>query len=115
MELTDKDIVTNPFLYGEDILLYNLSQNNLSLRLVSRYQILTPYMCAKYVIFGGNAEKYGDCCEDRWIDDANILTLQSHITSDDLIDAHKLVFNEELSEERELLDMKREDKYQDSY
>jgi hypothetical protein len=34
MDLTDKDIRNNPFLYNEEQLLYNLKENNLSLRLV---------------------------------------------------------------------------------
>jgi hypothetical protein len=110
MELTDQDICNNPFLYSEKDILYNLSQNNLSLRLVYRYQSLTPYMCAKYVVFGGNNELYGDCCEDRWVCDADILRLQTHITEKELINAHNFVVNEELNEKKELNNMKREDK-----
>ncbi len=111
MELTDVDICNNPFLYSEKDILYNLSQNNLSLRLVYKYQFLTPYMCAKYIVFGGNDEKYGDCCEDRWICDADILRLQTHITEQELIYAHKFVLDEEVREKRELNNMKMEDKY----
>jgi hypothetical protein len=111
MELTDKDIRNNPFLYNEERLLYNLKENNLSLRLVSRYQKLTAYMCAKYIIFGGNDEKYGDCCEDRWISDYNILCLQPHLSQNELSNAHIFVLNEELNEKKELENMKKEDKY----
>lgn len=110
MELTDKDIRNNPFSYNEKQLLYNLSNDNLSLRIVSRYQKLTAYMCAKYVIFGGNDEKYGDCCEDRWLDDNDILRLQPHITREELSNAHTLVYYEEMNEEEELYNMGLEDK-----
>jgi hypothetical protein len=110
MELSDKDIINNPFLYNETHILYNLSKNNLSLRLVSKYQKLNAYMCAKYVVFGGNNEEYGDCCEDRWICDYDILRLQPHLSIKELIDAHTFVFNEELKEKNELIIMANEDK-----
>ena len=60
-ELTDNDIKNNKFMYTAEQLEYSIIHNNISLRIVSRYQFLTPYICAKYIIFGGNDEIYGDC------------------------------------------------------
>ena len=110
MELTDEDIINNSFFYNKKDLLYNLSENNLSLRLVSKYQKLNAYMCAKYVVFGGNNEEYGDCCEDRWLSNYDILRLQPHLTIKDLVDAHNFVLNEETNERNELIMMYYEDK-----
>ena len=58
IELTDNDIIKNK--YSPEQIEYSIIHNNLSLRVINRYQILTPYICAKYIIFGGNDEKYGD-------------------------------------------------------
>jgi hypothetical protein len=61
LTLSDRDLRNNPFKYDEAQILYTLQNECPSLRVISRYQKLTAYMCAKYVIFGGNGEKYGDC------------------------------------------------------
>ena len=63
--LTDRDIMTNQ--YDVDILEWNIVNSCLSLRKLVRYQKLTPYICAKYVVFGGRNEMYADCTEDAWI------------------------------------------------
>ena len=110
LDLTDNDIKKNKFLYHPDQIEYSIVNNCLSLRIVSRYQKLTPYICAKYVIFGGNEEKYGDCTEDRWIDDGDILRSQPHITQEDLSNAHCFVEEEEYNEINELKLMNIEDK-----
>ena len=102
LDLTDDDIRNNPHTYDEEQLLYTLKTYNVSLRILNRYQTLTPYICAKYVIFGGNCEKYGDCSEDRWLDDYNILRCQPHITREALSEAHLLVSLEEENEVFEL-------------
>ena len=102
LDLTDDDIRNNPHTYDEAQLLYTLQTYNVSLRILNRYQTLTPYICAKYVIFGGNYEKYGDCSEDRWLDDYNILQSQHHITHEALSEAHLLVSLEEDNEVLEL-------------
>jgi hypothetical protein len=111
LNLTDNDIKQNKFYYRHEQLEYSIKYDFLSLRLVSKYQFLTPYICAKYVIFGGNDEKYGDCTEDRWLDDNDILTRQPHITQEQLLNAHKFVLLEEEKENKELISMRKEDKF----
>jgi hypothetical protein len=109
LELTDDDIRKNKFMYTHEQLEYSIVNDNLSLRIVSRYQKLTPYICAKYVIFGGNNEIYGDCVEDRWLDDYDILRRQPHITREELSIAHRFVEEEEKKELREIILMANED------
>ena len=109
VELTDDNIRNNKFMYSYEQLEYSIVNDNLSLRIVSRYQKLTPYICAKYVIFGGNNEIYGDCVEDRWLDDYDILRRQPHITREELSDAHRFVAEEERKEFKEIILMSNED------
>ncbi len=73
LELTDDDIRNNKFLYEYEQIEYSIIHDCLSLRILAKNQKLSPYICAKYVIFGGNEEKYGDCTEDIWLDDNDIL------------------------------------------
>jgi len=110
IELTDNDIKNNKFMYTAEQLEYSIVNDNLSLRIVSRFQKLTPYICAKYVIFGGNNEIYGDCVEDRWLDDYDILRRQPHITREELSSAHRFVEEEENREIKEIILMSNEDK-----
>lgn len=93
LELTDKDIRKNK--YNPEQLEYSIVNDNLSLRMLIQHQILTPYICAKYIIFGGIYEKYGDCTEDRWLSDNDILIKQPHISREELIEARKFVAEEE--------------------
>lgn len=109
LDLTDDDLKKNPMAYDEEQLLYTLQNSCPSLRILNRYQKLSAYICAKYVIFGGNNEQYGDCTEDRWMDDYNILTRQSHITIEELSKAHAFVFWEEQQEGNELELMSKND------
>lgn len=111
LELNDDDIKKNKFIYTPEQLEYSIVNDNLSLRIVSRYQKLTPYICAKYVIFGGNDEIYGDCTEDRWLDDYDIFRRQPHITREELSAAHRFVEEEERNEFKEIILMSNEDKY----
>jgi hypothetical protein len=108
LNLSDKDIMKNK--YTPQQIEYSIINNNLSLRILSRYQILTPYICAKYVIFGGKNELYGDCTEDRWLDDYDIIKRQPHITKDQLKAAHLFVLNEEKRELKEIISMSNEDR-----
>ena len=108
VNLTNNDIKKNK--YSLEQIEYSIINNNLSLRLVNRYQILTPYICAKYIIFGGNEEQYGDCTEDCWLSDDDILYRQPHITKDDLLNAHDFVYLEEINEYNERLLMSNEDR-----
>ena len=101
LNLTDNDIKKNK--YNSEQLEYSIVNDNISLRIVSRYQKLTPYICAKYVIFGGNDEKYEDCTEDRWLSDNDIFKRQPHISSEELSDAHRFVAKEENIELREMM------------
>jgi len=109
LELTDKDIKTNKYIYDYEQIEYSIINDFLSLRVLNRNQKLSPYICAKYVIFGGNDEIYGDCTEDRWLSDDDILRYQKHITQDELSDAHKFVRIEETNEKNELVLMRLED------
>ena len=91
LDLTDNDLRKNPYIYDEDQLLYTLQNGWPSLRVLNRYQKLSAYICAKYIIFGGNNEEYDDCTEDRWLDDGDILRKQTHITREELSNAHRMV------------------------
>ena len=102
LDLTDNHLKNNPYLYDEDQLIYTLQTYCPSFRVLNRYQKLSAYLCAKYVIFGGNNEKYGDCTEDMWLDDNDILRKQKHITRDELSEAHDFVSIEEDNELNEL-------------
>jgi len=75
-------------MYTSEQIEYSIINNNLSLRNLYKNQKLTPYICAKYVIFGGNNE-------DTWIADGDILQYQTHITDEELSDAHYFVEDEE--------------------
>ena len=109
LKLDDDDLKNNPHKYDEEQLIYTLQTYCPSLRILNRYQTLSAYICSKYVIFGGNNEKYGDCSEDRWLDDNNILSCQKHLTQQDLCYAHYFVENEEESECEELKMMSEND------
>ncbi len=56
IDLTDDDLKKNK--YSPEQLEYSIINNNISLRILNRYQKLTPYICAKYVIFGGKIDPY---------------------------------------------------------
>lgn len=109
--LTDNDLIKNPYMYDEQQLLFTLQTYCPSLRILNRYQKLSAYICAKYIIFGGNNEIYGDCTEDRWLGDGDILSKQPHISPKELREAHKFVDYEEECEENELQLMSLEDKH----
>lgn len=109
LDLTDNDLKKNPYAYDEEQLLYTLQTYWPSLRILNRYQKLSAYICAKYIIFGGNNEVYGDCTEDRWLDDNDILRRQPHITRRELSEAHRFVDIEEKNELNELELMSKND------
>ena len=83
----------------------------LVLRILFRTQNITPYIAAKFIVFGGTDEKYGDCTEDCWLADGDILRHQKHITHDDLFEAHWFVAQEEENEHEERELMSKQDKY----
>ena len=97
--LSDYDIKNNPNKYNPEIIEWNIKNSFLSLRNLVKYQTLTPYICAKYVVFGGRKGKYADCSEDSWIDTYAILRLQPHITLNEMINAHKIADIEDQEEE----------------
>ena len=100
--LTDRDIMTNK--YDVDVLEWNIVNSFLSLRKLVRYQKLTPYICAKYVVFGGRNEMYADCSEDAWISTDDILRYQPHITMKEMMEAHRRANEEDAQEdERDLM------------
>lgn len=57
LHLTDDDIIKNKFMYSPEQIEYSIVKDCLSLRILYRNQKLTPYICAKYVIFGGKDRK----------------------------------------------------------
>ena len=83
---------------------------NLSLRILVQNQKLTPYICAKYVVFGSRNERYADCTEDAWISTGEIPRYQEHITMEDMYEAHEIA-EEEDEQEDECDLMRAEDKY----
>ena len=97
--LTDRDIIQNPFTYDADTLEWNIINSYLSLRKLVRYQKLTPYICAKYVVFGGRNEMYADCTEDAWISTDEIPCYQPHITIEEMYAAHKIANEEDRQED----------------
>jgi len=109
-KLTDEDLRKNKYKYGEDQIIYSIINDPSSLRVLVRTQYLTPYIAAKFVVFGGTDEKYGDCTEDCWIDDNDIIRLQPHITEEHLFEAHEFVMQEEANELKELNSMGKYDK-----
>jgi hypothetical protein len=107
--LTDKDIILNPFTYDLEIIEWNLKYSFLSLRKLVWNQKLSPYICAKYVVFGGRNEMYADCREDAWISTCEIPHYQPHITMEQMQEAHRIA-NEEDAKEDEYELMMNEDK-----
>ena len=95
--LEDFDIRKNKYDLGT--LEWNIRHSFLSLRKLVKYQTLSPYICAKYVVFGGRDEKYADCTEDAWISTSEILYYQPHITMEDMHKAHAVADEEDELEE----------------
>jgi hypothetical protein len=109
-KLTDEDLRKNKYKYGEHQIIYSIINDPISLRVLVKTQNLTPYIAAKFVVFGGTDEQYGDCTEDCWIDDNDIIRLQPHITQEHLFEAHEFVMKEEANELKELNSMGKYDK-----
>jgi hypothetical protein len=113
--LNNRDIMQNPFMYDYDTIEWNLQNSFLNLRTLVNYQKLSPYICAKYVVFGGTDEKYASCTEDAWIATGEIPYYQPHITMEDMHIAHGIVDDEEENEINESKLMKKEDKKYRNY
>ena len=107
--LRDIHIINNKFMYDIDTIEWNILNSFLSLRVLLRNQRLTPYICAKYIVFGGRNGAYADCCEDSWISICEVLNYQPHITIEDMIEARKLVNEEYKREENERKKMEEEE------
>ena len=88
-------------MYDIETIEWNIRNYRLNLRVVLRYQYLTPYICAKYIIFGGKNGAYTDSCEDSWISIGEVLNYQPHITFEDMKEARKLINEENEEEENE--------------
>lgn len=97
-DITDKEIKQNPYAYDEDQIIYTLETYLPSLRNLNRYQKLSAYICAKYVIFGGINEDNGDCVEDTYLDTYDILRHQKHLTKQDIQDAFDFLYKEQEKE-----------------
>jgi len=98
-KLTDKDIRNHPYTYDTKTIEWNIKHSCLSLRTLVRYQKLTPYICAKYVVFGGRNEMYADCREDAWISTSEIIGYQQHITMEEMYEAHRIADEEDRLED----------------
>ena len=109
IELNDQLLRENKFEYDVEQIEHSLHYDAISLRVLVRTQKLTPYICAKYVVFGGTHEKYAFGTEDAWISTDEIPSYQPHITLEEIQNAHIFVKNEESTEENENLRMKQED------
>jgi hypothetical protein len=109
--LRDIDIITNKFMYDIDTIEWNIQNAFLSLRSLLRNQHLTPYISAKYIVFGGRNGAYADCCEDSWISVGEVLNYQTHITIEDMIEARRIVNEEYETEENNRKKMDEEDVY----
>jgi hypothetical protein len=111
IELNDELLRIHKFEYDtEQIENSLLNYDAISLRVLVRTQKLTPYICAKYVVFGGTDEKYAFGTEDAWISTNEIPYYQPHITLEEIQTAHIFVKYEESMEENEKLCMKQEDR-----
>lgn len=106
--LTNSDIKKNPFKYDIETIEWNIINSCLSLRTLVRNQKLTPYVCAKYVVFGGRNEMYAFGSEDAWIATGEIPYYQPHITMEEMCKAHAIA-NEEDAAEDEIELMENED------
>jgi len=111
IQLNDELLQKNKFVYDIEQIEHSLHNDHaISLRVLVRTQKLTPYICAKYVVFGGTDEKYAFGTEDAWIATDDIPYYQSHITLNDMRNAHIFVTNEKYRENNENLRMKLEDR-----
>ena len=111
IRLNDELLQKNKFVYDIEQIEHSLHNDHaISLRVLVRTQKLTPYICAKYVVFGGTDEKYAFGTEDAWIATDDIPYYQSHITLNDMRNAHIFVTNEKYRENNENLRMKLEDR-----
>ncbi len=101
LDLSDYDLKNNPYKYDEEQLIYTIQKSIPSLRIINKYQKISAYIAAKYVIFGGINEDNGDCVEDTYLDSYDIINHQSHITIEDLQNAFAFVYAEN---EREIIE-----------
>lgn len=110
VKLEDYDITNNKFMYDIETIEWNIKNSFLSLRTLVRNQKLTPYICAKYVVFGGRNEKYADCREDAWISTGDICYLQKHITMNEMDEAHTIADAEDEEEDKQEYKQEEENK-----
>lgn len=90
--ISDSEFKNKPFSFSTEEIEYSLINGSPSLRILSKCQKLTAYLCVKYVIFGGINEDNGDCHEDTWLDDNDILKRQPQITREELLkERYKLI------------------------
>jgi hypothetical protein len=83
--ISDSELKNKPFSFSPEEIEYTLINGCPSLRILSKYQRLTAYLCVKYIVFGGIDEDNGDCDEDTWLSDADILCRQPHLSQEELI------------------------------
>ena len=84
LTLTNGDIIKNRFKYGIVQLEHSILHDPISLHILLKHQFLTPYLCVKYLIFGGIDGSYGKCEKDKWITTFDVLQYQYHIKIEDI-------------------------------
>jgi len=109
LDLSDDDIKKNAYMYDEEQLIYTLETSLPSLRRINRFQKISAYIAAKYVIFGGIDEDNGDCVEDRYLDTNDILRHQKHITEDEIDEAFTFLYAEKNKQAMEREEMAKND------
>jgi hypothetical protein len=109
LDLSDNDLKKNAYKYDEDQIIYTIKNSIPSLRILNKYQKISAYIAAKYVIFGGINEDNGDCVEDTYLDCYDILQYQPHLTIEDLQNAFEFVYAENDREEIERNEMSKND------
>ena len=98
-KLTDMDLHKNRVTYDIDTIVWNIHNSAINLRTLVRTQILTPYVCAKYVVFGGRNEMYAFGTEDAWLSISDVLIYQPHISIQDMAEAYKIAKIEDAQED----------------
>jgi hypothetical protein len=85
IKLSDYDLKYNKY----DILILEKNIKYLSQWTLVKYQDLTAYFCAKYIL----DESYSSCEEDKYICMGDILCFQTHLTRDDIINEYNKLNN----------------------
>lgn len=81
--LTRNEIVSGEQFSEEDII-ETIINGWVKLETIVKYQNVSAYICAKYIIYGGVNEEYGMSGEDRYVSKDECLRYQPHLTEDEI-------------------------------